>query len=537
MLKNRRISDKSYRRKKEVIERWVESENKQIKQTKNMLVQGWMKANEIIGHLGKDRDKVYRKIEQRRGRLSPTSQSSIVSGLSFWRSDNSFGTLNGSSFSHNWNKSLNRTSDNGGWNSLRRRNVSRPNQSKFKINTIASKIAKNKIEEISNFEIVPPKISKEKLKEEIYKADLSSGSLDWEEGVDSKKIEEDKHDSVEYINQEYKNIVKYYQQNMNKEKSSSSSSKSSEFQPANDSKSSIDHKEEYKDLKDNKDLEIQEKSNDLKEKAEPKEKSLKSFSPNIEIKKKSPLSDRINNDLSSGKKSLINEDLEDVNNSSPNLSNSVKSRHERSGSDSPIIDSWRPEESFGDLQKSKSSQDSNEGLEVPSQPSLPRNIENAIPDDDPLLPMMTTPKSKADQIDLTPDKESPDAEERNEEGNLIADQILHTLLWELDHDKGINKALNNGESIEEMPSFLTRGIQTDTIAVVEYMAKLFNKIKADKETFLESLATPLNRDPLEILGHLQDIENESNDSDSENMPFQQSVLPVELYLEIERQNK
>lgn len=88
-----------------------------------------------------------------------------------------------------------------------------------------------------------------------------------------------------------------------------------------------------------------------------------------------------------------------------------------------------------------------------------------------------------------------------------------------------------------MPSFLNRGIQTDSLAIMEYLTKLFDKIKIDKDMFLESLATPLNRDPLEILGHLQDIENDSNDSESEAAPFQPSVLPVELYLEIERQNK
>ena len=85
-----------------------------------------------------------------------------------------------------------------------------------------------------------------------------------------------------------------------------------------------------------------------------------------------------------------------------------------------------------------------------------------------------------------------------------------------------------------MPSFLTRRIQTDTISIAQYLCELFEKIKDDKEIFLESLATPLNRDPLEILGHLQDIEGDSNDSESENVPFQQSVLPVELYLENEK---
>jgi hypothetical protein len=87
-----------------------------------------------------------------------------------------------------------------------------------------------------------------------------------------------------------------------------------------------------------------------------------------------------------------------------------------------------------------------------------------------------------------------------------------------------------------LPSFLTRGIQTDGLAIMQYLHELFQKIREDKEIFLDSLSTPLNRDPLEILKHLQDIED-SEQSDAENIPFQQSVLPVELYLENEKQRR
>lgn len=88
-----------------------------------------------------------------------------------------------------------------------------------------------------------------------------------------------------------------------------------------------------------------------------------------------------------------------------------------------------------------------------------------------------------------------------------------------------------------MPSFLTRGIKTDALAISEYLKELFDKIKDDQEHFLDALSTPLNRDPLEILGHLQDVEGGSENSDSETTPFQQSVLPVELYLENEKERR
>lgn len=67
-----------------------------------------------------------------------------------------------------------------------------------------------------------------------------------------------------------------------------------------------------------------------------------------------------------------------------------------------------------------------------------------------------------------------------------------------------------------MPSFLTKGIETDLHAIDEYLLDLFLKIKEDKEGFLDSLSTPLNWDPFEILCHLQ---NNEYDGDSE-FPYQ-----------------
>lgn len=151
-------------------------------------------------------------------------------------------------------------------------------------------------------------------------------------------------------------------------------------------------------------------------------------------------------------------------------------------------------------------------------------------------PILKSSKAEFEDPLLTPESERED-DIKEEKVNVITDTILHMMLCELDVDKGVNKALNKGEQLEEMPSFLTRGIQTDSVSIAQYLYELFSKIKVDKEAFLESLATPLNRDALEILGHLQDIESDSNDSQSENIPFQQSVLPVELYLENEKQRR
>lgn len=46
--------------------------------------------------------------------------------------------------------------------------------------------------------------------------------------------------------------------------------------------------------------------------------------------------------------------------------------------------------------------------------------------------------------------------------------------------------------------------------VDNYIAQIFKKVKDQEDEFIENLSTPLNKDPLEILLHLQNIfpENE-----------------------------
>ena len=124
LLKNKRISDKNYKNKKELIEKWVDVEKKQIIETHNILLQGWMKANEIVSHLKKNKNDVTRMIEERRSCLSPNSSNSNASIISFCRSNNSLSLLSKSSLSNVANANLNYTSDFDICNSLRRR--SRP---------------------------------------------------------------------------------------------------------------------------------------------------------------------------------------------------------------------------------------------------------------------------------------------------------------------------------------------------------------------------------------------------------------------------
>lgn len=78
-------------------------------------------------------------------------------------------------------------------------------------------------------------------------------------------------------------------------------------------------------------------------------------------------------------------------------------------------------------------------------------------------------------------------------------------------------------------------IKTDSNTVLEYMKVLFDKIKGSEDEFIMNLSTPLQRNALEILMHLQNTHYELESY--EMLPYQQSVLTVDLYLEIERSRK
>jgi hypothetical protein len=78
-------------------------------------------------------------------------------------------------------------------------------------------------------------------------------------------------------------------------------------------------------------------------------------------------------------------------------------------------------------------------------------------------------------------------------------------------------------------------IKTDSDTVKYYMHVLFEKINGRVDDFIANLSSPLQRNPLEILMHLQNTQYELESF--EQMPYQQSVLPVDIYLDIERGRK
>jgi len=50
-----------------------------------------------------------------------------------------------------------------------------------------------------------------------------------------------------------------------------------------------------------------------------------------------------------------------------------------------------------------------------------------------------------------------------------------------------------------------RGIKTTNRIVESYVSEVFRKVKEQEDEFIENLSSPLNKDPLEILLHLQNV--------------------------------
>lgn len=77
------------------------------------------------------------------------------------------------------------------------------------------------------------------------------------------------------------------------------------------------------------------------------------------------------------------------------------------------------------------------------------------------------------------------------------------------------------------------------------MQEIFARIKSDPEILsnvLDNVSAPLYKDPLMILSHLQNAggiteTNNTEENGEPDAPYQQSVLSVDLYLDIEKERR
>jgi len=160
-----------------------------------------------------------------------------------------------------------------------------------------------------------------------------------------------------------------------------------------------------------------------------------------------------------------------------------------------------------------------------------------------LSPKSDSVKSNSDiEIPLLSDRESfgdsevPDLNTIERENqklnkvNVITDQIYNDIIGSLDV-----ALFPNRSSIPDPLPRPPRGIHTEFWNVESYIDEVFYEALKDPETFISSLSVPLNRDPLFVLGQIQ---NEDNDYfEAIDQVMTQPVLPVELYLTLERTRK
>lgn len=82
-------------------------------------------------------------------------------------------------------------------------------------------------------------------------------------------------------------------------------------------------------------------------------------------------------------------------------------------------------------------------------------------------------------------------------------------------------------------------MRTDQEVVEDYVNNIIDEIKINPEEFLLNFISPIDKDPLKILSGLQSAGEENEDQSQINPTGAEdtsssSVLPVELYVEVER---
>eukprot|EP00826_Nyctotherus_ovalis_P054145 TRINITY_DN7079_c0_g5_i1.p1 TRINITY_DN7079_c0_g5~~TRINITY_DN7079_c0_g5_i1.p1 ORF type:complete len:484 (+),score=162.19 TRINITY_DN7079_c0_g5_i1:73-1524(+) len=116
--------------------------------------------------------------------------------------------------------------------------------------------------------------------------------------------------------------------------------------------------------------------------------------------------------------------------------------------------------------------------------------------------------------------------------NVITDLIYSDILGSLDGP--LFPCRNLPSKREQLPR-PPRGIHTEFWSVESYIDEIFYEALKDPEAFIASLSVPLNRDPLFVLGQIQNEDNDYFEAIEQVMT--QPVLPVELYLALERSRR
>lgn len=94
----------------------------------------------------------------------------------------------------------------------------------------------------------------------------------------------------------------------------------------------------------------------------------------------------------------------------------------------------------------------------------------------------------------------PSKEEGKEEHDIVEENI--------DNQEGLDQIqfiTDSKDKLDTNRRKKLRGIKTTMGIVDTYVSEVFKKVKESEDEFIENLSTPLNKDPLEILLHLQNV--------------------------------
>eukprot|EP00347_Sterkiella_histriomuscorum_P007962 403346899 len=143
--------------------------------------------------------------------------------------------------------------------------------------------------------------------------------------------------------------------------------------------------------------------------------------------------------------------------------------------------------------------------------------------------------------------ENEQTSEIDKQADTITDDIFRQLMAEMKVDldlllltdprRLIKEETNSNTFLSESGRFLIferRGIKTDLFAIERYVEEVLDEILRDQSRFQTSISQPISKNAREVLNQLQNSEIGSYEHFEPNYPV---VLPLDLYLRLERRRK
>lgn len=176
-----------------------------------------------------------------------------------------------------------------------------------------------------------------------------------------------------------------------------------------------------------------------------------------------------------------------------------------------------------------------------------KEIPGVITENKPTEIILEEKKEELDPIKIEEEKQRKkiaeayarkEREEQNKKADKLTDIIIQDILAKIQENlvPSREQAIeSNKELVPPVTEPKQPGIKSSIMAVEHYIEDVFAAIQKDAERFVQNLSQPLNRDPLLIMGQIQN--EEADYFTGIEQIVSPSVLPLDLYLEIERNRK